>query len=265
MLSNFGEMTFDEALSMGKVPGAEYWAKFGKGNLGTNFTTVFSTIDRNTVYDYMDQPGSLWFASTDPDDTAGGTGCREITVFGEDENFDRQSEVITMNGQTPVQTVRDNWTRIYRIYNKDFVTHEVQGQIYCSDTGSGWVGGEPSGNILGHIDDGYNQTQMALYTVPRGYKLRISNIWFNSMRDREVEMSFFYREGVDKEEANCPVFRVRTDIGLYRNGQTLGLGDAPLVLDALSEFEIRGRVITSGNEDVYAVLNGYLVPEKYFN
>lgn len=261
MLTNLGELSLLDALKARRIPGAKYWAKFAKGVVGTAISTIFSASTTGELYSYF-VPSTLWFASTSNLDAVGQSGCRYIRIYGLDADGNEINERIALSGQTPVESTLV-YSRIYRVQNDDVGTHNALGQIYGDITSAGWVAGEPP-TIRAHIDNGLNQSQMGFYTVPKGYKLMIVNIWFNSQKAQEVETYFVYRQNVDLQNpANTPVFRIRTNVGLYQNNEDLGVGDAPLVLDELSEFEFRANT-TAGSEQVYAIANGYLIPNKYF-
>ncbi len=261
-IQDYGGASFKEALSMGLVPGASYWGKFATGIIGTTASTIMSANPAGQLLTYPSAPQKMWVASSSANDTILGSGCRYLKVFGLDANFNRIDEVIQMQGQTPVETLHE-YTRIYRLYNDDVEPHDAVGQIYLSLSGAGWSGGVPTVAYC-HLDDSFNQSQIGVYTVPDGYKLSIMNWWMNSMKDREVKMWMVARDDVKCDGVTTEkVFRIRSNWGFYRNNIAIDIGDAPLVLEPRSEFEIRGITLT-GTEEVETTLNGYLIPLKYF-
>lgn len=262
MLTNYGEMSTDQASALGKIPGVRYWSKFAEGLIGTNPSTIMSASPTGALLVYPTSEQTVWVASTDTDDNIAGTGCRYMKIFGIDKDFNEIDEIIQMQGQTPVESV-NKYIRIYRMFNDDVEPHDLQGQAYLSLSGAGWVGGEPT-TVFCHVNDGNNQSQIGVYTVPAGYKLVIKNWWLNSMKDKEVHMWMVYREdlkcdGVTPEK----VFRMRSNWGLYRNNIGIDITSAPLVFDHHTEFEIRGQTL-GGTEEVLTTMNGYLVPDRYF-
>ena len=54
--------------------------------------------------------------SDDADDTSAGTGARTIFIQGLDADYDELTEVLIMNGLTPVQSV-NTYMRIFRTQN----------------------------------------------------------------------------------------------------------------------------------------------------
>ena len=262
MLTNYGEMGFGDVLTLKKLPGVSYWTKFAAGTVGTSTSTIFSAASTGELYTYLSSPEKVSVASTNVLDNSSGSGCRQIHLFGQDENFDDVDEIIEMNGQTPVESTY-TYVRLYRMRNISLSSHDLLGQAYCGPSSTSWTAGEPD-QVLLHIDSDFNQTQIGLYTVPKGFKLVIKTIAFNSHKDKEIEMWMAARSLTSVNEAENPVFTGRSNWGLYRNLATVNLEGAPLVLDSLTEFEVRGRVASTGTEQVFVNMNGYLVPEKYF-
>lgn len=261
-LGDYGGASFREALTMGQVPGAEYWGKFATGIVGTTPSTIMSANPAGQLLTYPSAPQTVWVASNNVNDTELGTGCRYIRIYGLDASFNRINERLALQGQTPVQSTKE-YVRIYRMLNDDVEPHDCAGQIYLSLSGAGWVAGVPAVAYC-HINDGYNQSQIGVYTVPEGYKLMVSNWWLNSMKDREVKMWMVIRDDVKCDGVNPEkVFRMRSNWGLYRDNINIALHDNPFIISSREEFEIRG-VTDVTTEEVFTTLNGYLIPKKYF-
>ncbi len=57
--------------------------------------------------------GETWeVLSDDVNDTSAGTGARQVLITGLDDSYNSQTELVTMNGTTPVVTTRTDWFRI---------------------------------------------------------------------------------------------------------------------------------------------------------
>ena len=92
-------------------------------------------------WDELDlNPRKVAVASTDPDDALAGTGAKWVTIEGTDENQERLSETIMLDGQTPVESV-GLFSSIYRMENTS--DQDMQGQCYTGASDAVWVGGEP--------------------------------------------------------------------------------------------------------------------------
>lgn len=149
------------------------------GGLFTGYSIVnkFGTngdIDTATVPEDMWDVGGVYtgfpdstlelveVVSSDANDAAAGTGARTIRITGLDANYDVQSETITLNGTTPVDSV-NTYRRVH--------TASIQ------SAGSGGVNAgtitfrhtTTTANVFGSIVVGRNQTNIGAYTIPAGY------------------------------------------------------------------------------------------------
>ena len=89
-----------------------------------------------------------------------------VAVLGLDINFNLLSEYVTLNGTTPVTTVNS----YFRI-NQLLVTNGLNaGTITCKN----------STNLYAQINPNIGQTQMSIYTVPRGYTFYLSYVQSDS-------------------------------------------------------------------------------------
>lgn len=126
-------------------------------------------------YPYQTSQFTPSFASTDADDTLLGTGARIIEVQGNDEEGFVQSETIELNGLTPVASTK-TWSRVYRMFvTKGGAQGGARGNIYC---GLGAFGGGIPATVLARITNGNNQTQMCIFTVPKGFYCAITSITY---------------------------------------------------------------------------------------
>ena len=110
--------------------------------------------------------------SDSTDDTADGTGARTVKIWYLDSDFIEHTEVITLNGTTPVSTTA---TDIYRVNAFRILT-----------VGSG---ASAAGNIdIRHLDDtpiysrilpGQTRARNSIYTVPSGYTLNLNQVMFS--------------------------------------------------------------------------------------
>lgn len=261
MLGKQGELNLSlpEMVDLGYFPGAERWNKFGAGIVGTTFNTVYSAGASPGLYNYLPKGVNkkLKLASTDIDDTSGGAGGSKIIIYGQDAEQNRFNEIVILNGQTPVETLKE-YNYIYRMQNLS--EEDVQGQVYAGPTDAVWVGGEPD-HILGHINDGYNQSQMALYRVPKGYRLMIYNLILTS-GNKEGEAGLYVRSGINPEGSlTCFANKVPYEINGVIPVNVQGI---PFSLPYGAEFEIRAKSAV-GTMRITANMSGVLMPERYFN
>ncbi len=143
------------------------------GQSGRDFGYVFGkrSIVNNALCDLWDGPTCTYvfpaaaqqmaFVSSSASDTLAGTGAQKVHFHYLTTSGAELSEVVSLNGVTPVNTVA---TDIYRI-----------NAMHVTQVGTGTV---PAGNIsltntagtvtYGYISAGFNSSKQAIYTVPAG-------------------------------------------------------------------------------------------------
>lgn len=171
----------DVNLSLGTVPGMSVGTKFGRN----------SDIDRDTdpqdVWEgggtYTGQPLSFTpetvdVRSSSAADASAGTGARTIRIMGlkTSSSTSYESEDITLNGTTDV-TSSATWWRVNRVY------------VLTAGTGGGNAGvitieaSTTSANVFAKMPAGYNQTQIAAYTVPASQTMIVKRIRMSITRN----------------------------------------------------------------------------------
>lgn len=106
---------------------------------------------------------TLSVVSTDAADDLGSTGALYVQISGLDVNYDLQSEVLEMNGTTPV------------VSTLSFITVDRM-RVVSSGSGMKNAGnitatGSTSSNVHAYIPAGGSITQQSHFTVPNGYTL----------------------------------------------------------------------------------------------
>ena len=187
-------------LAFGDYPDFIPDLKFGTADVGVNITTIWSGAStlRPGLYTYPDTDGEIMYLSSDDvDDVNGGAGLWSVSIHGLDENNDPQSESVLLNGQTQVPTV-GKYRRVHRVSGIHGNTSAgAQGDIYLGATGA--TLGVPTGNIYAHMDHGFegNQTQMAIRTVPRGYRMAIFSFYLGTHQDKKTTIYGAARNGLE--------------------------------------------------------------------
>lgn len=101
-MSNFGTTDFDYRVALGLVPGYETWNKFGYNDnvpIGTEVIASFGG-----TYTPLAAAETLSVVSTSVNDITAGTGATTVVISGVDNDFNHVTEVLAMNGTTPVIT-----------------------------------------------------------------------------------------------------------------------------------------------------------------
>ena len=148
----------------GKVPGYSYLFKIGNN---PNIPNGVNTVD---IWGggglYTGQPATglaekIHVFSNNAADTSAGTGAQTIVLYGLDDLFQEQMEVVTMNGVTPVLTTKF-WRRMNKAivlttgtanFNVGTITARHQTTIT---------------NVFMVMQPGTNETHNTAYTIPAG-------------------------------------------------------------------------------------------------
>ena len=102
---------FELQVSRGQIPGHKTVFKFGyNAVVGATKETIW---EQSGLYAYPASATVMTLSSSSANDTAAGTGARTVEVFGLDADYNEINEVVTLNGQTAVNTTK-SYFRINR-------------------------------------------------------------------------------------------------------------------------------------------------------
>lgn len=146
-------------VSKGNIPGASSVLKFGYNADIDSGSTPEDVWSNGGIYTFPSSASLASIVSSSTNDTSAGTGARTITIEGLDSNYNLQSETITLNGTTSVNS-NNQYIRVFRAYVVTAGSGEVN---------AGNISITVSSVIVAHIPADVGQTQMAIYTVPAGY------------------------------------------------------------------------------------------------
>lgn len=182
------------------------WAKVNK--LGKN-----SDVDTGTVPEFIIESGGIYAGfpltgaetidvfSSSANDTAAGSGARSVTMFGLDENWEVQSETITLNGTTAVTTT-GQWQRLHSA----FVKSSGSSNQAFNDGTLTFRHTTTTANVFLSIIPGSNQSNYAVYTIPAG-KVGIIKRYCSSIRRgtaTSVDGAFWIRTDGDSPRYRRP-------------------------------------------------------------
>lgn len=178
----FNMYSFDMMAGFG-IRGVQGGNKFGQIPLFSPSDGRIPVWEGANPYEYQTSAFSPSFASDDSNDTLLGTGARIIVVQGNDPDGNVQTETIELNGQTPVVSTL-TWSIVYRMYVEEIGTGgTAEGTIYCGI--GAFAGGVPA-TELAIIRNGNNQTQMCIFTVPKGFYCAITSIAYTTIANKPV-------------------------------------------------------------------------------
>jgi hypothetical protein len=149
--------------------------QFGINNtVGTSFETIWTA---SSVYSYLSAASVLKISSASANDTSAGTGARTITITGLDANYNEISETVILNGQTAVNTV-NSYLRVFSLKTQTAGSGGSNAGIVYAGTGT-VTSGVPA-TVYAQVEIGYNDSAMAIWTVPAGYTAYISSYSFTT-------------------------------------------------------------------------------------
>ena len=148
--------------ALGGVNGQEIFRKFGYLGVLEASPFVIASLG-GQLKPWMPLAAiEIEVVSVDANDTALGTGAREVTVIGLGANYALQTVTVALNGTSPV-TTGTTWLRVWRMFVSKTGTYRGSnvGTLTASDT-------ESSPNIIIDIPADHGQTLTTHYTVPFG-------------------------------------------------------------------------------------------------
>ena len=182
----FGEPAV--GLTAGYYNNTSYVHKFGhNGDVGTAWETLWN---EGGIYVYPAAATAMQVSSSDVNDDDTDTGAWTVEVQGLDANYNLQSEIVTLNGQSQVGTSKE-YIRVFRARVLTAGTSGWNEGIIYIGTGSP-TAGKPS-TVYGLIEPFVCQTLMALYTVPLGYKAYSLLTHFSSSVSKKASAGIFAR------------------------------------------------------------------------
>jgi hypothetical protein len=238
-------------LSKGHIPQHSVINKFGFNldiDTGSDPETIWSA---GGLYTFATSADTLKVVSSDIDDNGTGTtGALTIKVQGLDTNYDIIEEDFTLNGQTAV-TGNKEFLRVYRA----FVTSAGASEY---NEGTITINNSDDSLTLAEIPAEHSQTQMAVYTVPRGHRGFITNISGSIIKSggarRDATLNFYTREnGVAKLKQS---FSVETDGTTVFNKEF----SLPLVLEEKTDVYVNAEV-GGNNAGVFSNMGIILVDQ----
>lgn len=222
--------------------------KFGASEVGASLTTIWSGSEVQAgLYVYPDTAGeTIYVSSTSVNDADGDAGLWSLSIKGLDENNDVAEETIILDGQNQVPSVK-KYRRVWRMKGiHGSAPNGALGSLYAGTSGA--VGGVPSGTVYMYVGFGeqLNQTQMALVSVPKGYRMTLFDYDLGAYEDKKTTVYLAQRNGLDPNA----VWTVGSNLNL-RNVNVNVLKKYMSSLPAGTDIEMRA-ITETGTEEVTA-------------
>lgn len=211
-------------------------------------------VVNNTLEDAWDGPTSLYVFPTTPiqmrvvsssvNDTLAGTGTQKLEIHYLDTDYLEQTEIVNMNGTTPVNTVATNILRINRVHTKQIGTNGTPvGNISVTNT-AGTV-------TYGYLTAGLNIARQAIYTVPAGKTLYVTK-WQASSGSTGNHFCQTVLRATSEYGVRLPgVFLVQDEVGTQNGAIEIDYA-IPLVMPEKTDIRI-SNVSDAVNANVIAL------------
>ena len=228
---------FDLQVAREQITWHETVFKFGLNlSVGTAFETIWSA---SNLYTYLAAATVLKISSGSTDDASAGTGARTVYVSGLDASYNEINEIVSLNGQTAVNTTK-SYLRIYRMYVLTAGSGGTAVGIIYAGTGTVTTG--VPANVYAQIEIGYNQTAMAIWTVPAGYTAFMSSYTIlsgSTTADTIFTGALFIRE-------TGGVFRLQSSIKAVGGSGYNNIFETALKIPEKTDIELRAACSTAG-------------------
>ena len=222
-------------IESGRTLDTSHINKFGQNPaVGQTFEPI---TDLGTNY-LPDTAGVVSIVSASGNDTDGGTGAQSLEVQGLDASYHQVTEVVIMNGTSPVTTT----TSFLRVFRLSLVS------AGSGDTNAGNITASVGGTDIARIGTGTGQTLMAVYTVPA--RKRAYLVKFQGSISKSTEATFEIRE------KNGGVWKTKGHWGTFASTVTY---DYPVPLCILEKTDIQVIGKANANASLGAIFDLILV------
>jgi len=179
-------------VAKGNIPGHSVIHKFGR-NSATG--TAFTPVTVGGVYQRM-QPASattLRVKAGNANDTAAGTGAREITIQGLDETGAFVQETLATAGATASSATTATFIRLYRAWVS--ACGSYTGGASAADVVIEDSAGAADWLTIDSTTTPEGQSEVGVYTVPLGKTAYITQIYISIEASKTVDLRLFKRGG----------------------------------------------------------------------
>jgi len=192
-------------ISRGRIKDVSSVFKFGRHpSVGAAEEVVW---DGEGTYIFLEEAKTMNVVSTSIADNPAGIGASEIVIFGLDQDKKEIQEVITLNGQTPVTTIKE-FLRIHRALVLTTGTGLIIGDANIGDIS---ISTSDTAILQAKMLAGNGQTLMAVYTIPAGKTGYVTGIGASTPEGKSCLMKAKIRNGPTSDYA----FTVKYTIDLF--------------------------------------------------
>jgi hypothetical protein len=222
---------------------------FRKFGYNSDIDTI---TDPEDIWDY----GGLYTFPSDSGETiyvsSSNTGdVSSFVVQGLDTNFNTKIETVTLNGQNSVEV--GTFSRVFRAFNDS--SNDLNGDVYAYTTGTVSAGvPQTASTVKAQVLSGFQQTQMAIYTVPADHKGFVCDIACSA--PRLANQTIAIEMHLDTRKYGK----------IFRSQLVFGVNDSlyqdqlfsPIELPPKTDIRLRAQQVYASNTPVAASFDMYL-------
>lgn len=195
-MSYFNNSSYGAEVAQGNIAGQSVVHKFGRNAaVGTSFVP----IALGGIYQTPQAASAttLRVKAGNANDTAAGSGAREITLVGIDETGAEVTEAVATAGAAASSATTATFMRLYRAYvsaSGTYATsttgsHSADIVIENGAGGTDWLTIDSTGFTKG-------QSEVGAYTVPNGYTGYINKFFLSADTTKTTDFILFTREQI---------------------------------------------------------------------
>ena len=240
-------MTYPSSLDIarGLASGCRSFNKFGRN---TSVGSSFVPVSRSGFYRTPQANAHVHLrikAGGNANDTANGSGAREIVLIGIDEFGDYTTQALATAGASASAQTSKSFIRLFDVYVSKSGTYSTQ--TARSHAGTITIENAAGGEDWAVIVDGTlgrGKTEMAVYTTPRDRSAALRNVTISSDSDKKANIVLYKRENILEVAAPYTSMLLVTEYP-----QSAGLLDVvfdpPLYFPPLCDFGFLANVSAS--------------------
>lgn len=240
-------MTFPSGLDIarGLAPGCVGSFRFGRN---TAIGSAYTPVTRSGFYRTPQSTGAVALrvkAGGNANDTANGTGAREITLVGLDSAGDVITETLATAGASASAATTKTFMRLISAYVSKSGTYATQ----TAGTQAGSITIENSAGtedwaLIADGTLGKGITEMAVYTTPRHKSVAVMNLTVSSDADKKANIAMFRRENI--LETAAPYSPMTLVVEFPQSSGLIDVAfDPPLYFPPLCDFGFLASVSAS--------------------
>lgn len=199
-----------------------------------NLTTTYRTLwGEDALYVFPSSSSIMTLSSSSANDAFGGTGANLVLVSGLNSDYEEISEVVQLNGQTPVSTVLSFFRVNLLTVIKAGSVESADGIVYI---GTGTVSTGKPANVFSSVLSGSFLAEQLIYTVPKGATLYTIISFFSADSNKVTKFK--------------PTLSVPSDLGSPLGVSTLTGSFVPFIIQGQVTIETLGIQSSPEKSDI---------------